>query len=309
MTTSIHSCPACGLRFTFVAELTDHMRRDHRRADAPPEDHHWDQITVPVDPSRDNGATIGVATMIAQQAGMGVALVAAPGGGVDSSGTEAYLRAQALVVSEDDGPKCSWHLLASGDLAGNILQVAGEGDTTLLCMATHSRGAVAEMLFGSVSEDVMRNAPVPVVLVGPHADAPKGPYSHVVVAYDSSDTADRAVDRAAALAPRLGTDIALIEVLDPGVQLPDDVSETSAVRRAAHRLPASRTTWDVTHDRDPASGIVTMASEQPNPLIIVGTHGHSGLRRVTLGSVALDVVRKATCPVIVVPGLDPLPEV
>jgi nucleotide-binding universal stress UspA family protein len=56
---------------------------------------------------------------------------------------------------------------------------------------------------------------------------------------------------------------------------------------------------------DPASSIIRVAKEQPCDLIVVGTHGRTGLRRALLGSVAEQVMRGAPCPVLVVKG--PLP--
>jgi nucleotide-binding universal stress UspA family protein len=37
-------------------------------------------------------------------------------------------------------------------------------------------------------------------------------------------------------------------------------------------------------------------------VLVMGTHGHSGLRRVVVGSVAADVLRRATTPLIIVPS-------
>jgi|SRR5579883_972312 len=50
----------------------------------------------------------------------------------------------------------------------------------------------------------------------------------------------------------------------------------------------------------PASVILSVAREVRADLIVMGTHGRSGFRRVILGSVAEAVMRKATCPVVTV---------
>ena len=49
---------------------------------------------------------------------------------------------------------------------------------------------------------------------------------------------------------------------------------------------------------DPASMIVRVATETGADLIVMGTHGRTGLRHLLMGSVAEYVVRKATCPVL-----------
>jgi nucleotide-binding universal stress UspA family protein len=51
-------------------------------------------------------------------------------------------------------------------------------------------------------------------------------------------------------------------------------------------------------DGDPASEILDRADEQECDLIVMGTHGLTGLRRILMGSVAEQVSRKATCPVL-----------
>jgi len=54
---------------------------------------------------------------------------------------------------------------------------------------------------------------------------------------------------------------------------------------------------------DPAHEILRVARDIPCDLIVIGTHGRTGLRRLLLGSVAEQVVRKATCPVVTIKSL------
>lgn len=51
---------------------------------------------------------------------------------------------------------------------------------------------------------------------------------------------------------------------------------------------------------DPAAEIVRAANELPSELIVMGTHGRTGLSRLLMGSVAEQVMRKAPCPVLIV---------
>jgi nucleotide-binding universal stress UspA family protein len=51
---------------------------------------------------------------------------------------------------------------------------------------------------------------------------------------------------------------------------------------------------------DPATEIVALANDLKSDLIVLGTHGHTGLRRVVRGSVAEAVLRRAPCPVLTV---------
>ncbi len=56
---------------------------------------------------------------------------------------------------------------------------------------------------------------------------------------------------------------------------------------------------------DPAAAINKVAEETAANLIVLGTHGRTGLRRVLMGSVAEHVLRSAPCPVLVVKGAVP----
>jgi nucleotide-binding universal stress UspA family protein len=53
-------------------------------------------------------------------------------------------------------------------------------------------------------------------------------------------------------------------------------------------------------DGDPVKTILRVADEAKAGLIVIGTHGRTGLGRVLMGSVAEQVVRRATCPVLTV---------
>ena len=61
---------------------------------------------------------------------------------------------------------------------------------------------------------------------------------------------------------------------------------------------------------DPASMIVQLAQEEKADLIVMGTHGRSGLSRLLMGSVAEQVVRQAPCPVLTIkqPQAVPAPQ-
>ena len=154
---------------------------------------------------------------------------------------------------------------------------------------------------------------------------------HVLVPIDFSATADRALAYAIALAQQLQARLTLLHVLDMTPVTMDEMTPGVAATYlddletdAQHLLQASRER--VQHaglqgetllvQGTPAQRIVDTASEQGVDLIIMGTHGRTGLAHVFLGSVAEHVVRQGPCPVLVVrrapdtsaPSEDTLPE-
>jgi nucleotide-binding universal stress UspA family protein len=137
---------------------------------------------------------------------------------------------------------------------------------------------------------------------------------HVLVPIDFSATADRALAYAIALAQQLQARLTLLHVLDltpvtmdemtPGMTATylDDL-ETDA----QHLLQASREQVQraglqgesLLVQGTPTQTIVDTAGERGVDLIIMGTHGRTGLAHVFLGSVAEHVIRQAPCPVLV----------
>jgi nucleotide-binding universal stress UspA family protein len=138
---------------------------------------------------------------------------------------------------------------------------------------------------------------------------------HVLVPIDFSATADRALAYAIALAQQLQARLTLLHVLDltpvtmdemtPGVAATylEDL-ETEAQRLLQASLDrvqhAGLQGENLLVQGTPTRMIVDTAGEQGVDLIIMGTHGRTGLAHAFLGSVAEHVVRQGPCPVLVV---------
>ncbi len=75
------------------------------------------------------------------------------------------------------------------------------------------------------------------------------------------------------------------------------MGEGNAARRRAERLDGA--TWEVLHHTKPAVAIVEHAHDVGASMIAMATHGRTGLPRVVLGSVAMEIARHAPCPVLV----------
>jgi nucleotide-binding universal stress UspA family protein len=69
-----------------------------------------------------------------------------------------------------------------------------------------------------------------------------------------------------------------------------------------------KATWETVSDPDPVSGIVRYTSDLPGTVVVMASHGRTGLRRMTLGSVTLDVLARSPQPVLVVPAGTPADE-
>jgi nucleotide-binding universal stress UspA family protein len=146
------------------------------------------------------------------------------------------------------------------------------------------------------------------------------PIKRILVATDFSDCAREAIDYALSFAERVGAEVDIVHVVERpmyfevgvahNLQLRHDVDQwlRELKQAAAKRLdalvselrkrnPGARS-W--LREGMPVEEILNAARETTADLIVIGTHGRTGLPHVLLGSVAERVVRGAPCPVLTV---------
>lgn len=155
-------------------------------------------------------------------------------------------------------------------------------------------------------------------------------YAHILVPLDGSELAETALAHAEGLARKLGSRLLLVrvdnlpatligEVAPMEGPLPPELIEDAIeaeteeskdyLTKTAQRLKddGMAVEWEVV-EGDPAHAIVETAHQRGADLIAMATHGHSGLRRLVLGSVADSVVRGSHLPVLLVRPPVPEPE-
>ncbi len=143
-------------------------------------------------------------------------------------------------------------------------------------------------------------------------------HSRILTCTDFSDASKPALLRAAALAAGGDAEVLLTHVINPSafippqavVQFSDDslnemkasllkrLEETRAELFSA--IPAGKVTTKILSHPSAASAITEYADEEKVDLIVIGSHGRTGLTRMLIGSVAEKVVRHAHCDVLVV---------
>ena len=133
-----------------------------------------------------------------------------------------------------------------------------------------------------------------------------GSPKRILIGYDGSDCARRALELAASLARNgaRGTVATVCEMMSVGVPDPFAAEEQKLLLAEGRDLLAARSIRADTIDPldiDPADGLVGAAKKIGADLIVMGTHSRGPLARVALGSVAGTVVHHAPCSVLVVP--------
>ena len=120
----------------------------------------------------------------------------------------------------------------------------------------------------------------------------------VLFATDFSDAAQQAGRTAADLARHFGARLHVMHVVGPDR---DPEPAPAGLRSAVEVLGPDVRTVAVTTSGSPAREIVAYAAAHAIDLIVIGTHGRTGVSRALLGSVAEAVVRRAPCRVLTVP--------
>ena len=131
----------------------------------------------------------------------------------------------------------------------------------------------------------------------------------ILVPTDFSTASDAALPHAEALAKQKSASLLILHVEEPPLAygggelyygLPEPNSER--ILKMLEEVKPSDPTVAFTHRLtmgDPAGEIVRIAGEEGAEMIVLGTHGRSGMSRMLMGSVAEAVVRRAPCPVLV----------
>jgi nucleotide-binding universal stress UspA family protein len=128
----------------------------------------------------------------------------------------------------------------------------------------------------------------------------------ILIGYDGSDCAHRALELAASLVQD-GTSVTLAtvaEVMSFGIPDPFSTAEQKRLLTEGKELLAARGVASGSIeplDADAAEGLVWAAKKVGADLLVVGTHSRGRLARLALGSVAGAVVHRAPCSVLVVP--------
>jgi len=129
----------------------------------------------------------------------------------------------------------------------------------------------------------------------------------ILYATDFSSYSNQAYFHAVALAENHGASLSILYVYTPGSPMPDIRGRREADRQywrdqleQIRPVDSSISVRHVFREGDPAAEIIRFAAEAGSDLIVMGTHGRTGLERLLLGSVAEKVMRDAPCSVLVV---------
>ncbi len=225
--------------------------------------------------------------------------------------------------------------VCQGKFTYEIPEEAGVEGTGLIVMTTHGLGGFTRLLLGSVTQQVLRNSKIPVIVLRPElvkdqTEITAEPVSFqqtpltIVVPLDGDPASEAALEPACWLAAKLKAKIKLLQVVshvqpilldEPVVEIlysAEDQTEDLRYRREAARhylnqlKESLEAYWkNISFETEvitgkPAASLVKWSEKTRPTLMAIATHARGGVGHILLGSVADEVMRKSTCPVLMV---------
>jgi nucleotide-binding universal stress UspA family protein len=300
-------------------------------------------LLVPLDGSELAERALPYATALASAAGGKVVLIRAalmPAPATMDGANWEQEQAEAIAEAEQYLAKVATKLrthvpvetsVPYGRAAACIVDSIADNAADAVVMATHGRTGVRHLLAGSVAEAVIAESEVPVFVTharpGEMAPPPFDPArARVIVPLDGSEFAKTALPLAAELLGAQG-ELVLVSVVEP----PDEVVRDEAGRIRIYldqqEEALSREARDYLHavaaeltEKNPdlhvssevrvgapAAGVIAATTDRAADLVIMASHGRTGIPRAVFGSVTGAVLRNGSTPVLVVHPRVPAP--
>ncbi len=214
-------------------------------------------------------------------------------------------------------------VVGAGDPATVIERIADGHDADLVVIASRGRSGMVRGLLGSVTDRLLQISECPVLVTRPGVEQLRSTHSgqlkSLIIPLDGSDLSERAIEYGGWLASSLGIPVHLIRCVryptlsansnemgfEPGLLAGVAELEVEAEKYLqAHAAALSATGVEVACNvaaGHPRNQIVELANTLPDPLIVMTSHGSTGLTRWALGSVADGLLRTSTTPVLLLP--------
>lgn len=223
-------------------------------------------------------------------------------------------------------------VVSTGDEpAEEILRLADQQGCDFIAMATRDRNLLSQAIGGSVTNQVVRSARVPVLAIAPEkSNIEQGQeiaLSRALIPLDGSSFGESVLPYVEYLAQKLSLELVLLRILqlsdvyppladapmaaDPGsarVQaIAEEAAEAEIVRYLEERTArltgkGINARWQMIRGDTPARRVADLAQEYSDNMIALASHGRSGVARWVMGSVAEELIRATGDLVLVIPS-------
>ena len=218
--------------------------------------------------------------------------------------------------AKKEGVECNILIRAGEDSFKYIVDEAVKNKITMIVMGRRGRSGLKRLMMGRVTSRVIGHAPCNVLVVPKAAQLE---FRNILVATDGSNYSAVAATEAIGLAKQNNSALTVISVVPSELVTPVDIDFTvnqrefiaekemheaeknaKAVKDAAEKEGVYVKAFILSGK--PADAIIETAREKKADIIVLGSHGRTGLEKLLMGSVAERVIVLAACPVLVVKG-------
>lgn len=283
-------------------------------------------IVVPIEGSARDAEAVAMARRIALQLHEGIVLIHVAPVLFDTRDVivaEQHLDELARTL-RDEGIETHF-IMDYGEPAAAIADIARQRHAQMIVLAPENRALLEVLWHPRVSSRLVGQATTPLFILPDmpleqDSPAPLGePDARVLLALDGSLLAEAALPLAVELAQAYARPLVLVRVVAPQFMIGAGVEAIKAQREAQYAEEAEAHHYLVeTRKRvaaethlpvetielvgPVAEQLTHLAASRPGSVLVMGTHGRTGLARVALGSVAAGALKHATTPLVIVPS-------
>jgi len=193
-----------------------------------------------------------------------------------------------------------------------LIDIARGKKADLIALGTYGRKGLKRLLMGSVTSQVILDAPCDVLVVKRPCNECTGSYQSLLVPYDGSEFSKKALQRAGEMAKADGGQVTVLYVI-PRYEEMMEFYRSDSIKKSLH-AEAEKILGEATaiaaglgisirtevREGHASDEIVAAARKFENDLIAMGTYGWKGVNNAIMGSTTNRVIAHATCPILVV---------
>ncbi|MGE5238529.1 MAG: universal stress protein [Chloroflexota bacterium] len=202
-------------------------------------------------------------------------------------------------------------LVCEGEPCDVIVDVANGKSADLIALGTYGRRGLRRLFMGSVTSGVIVQSHCDVLVVKRTCSECTGRYESLLVPFDGSKLSREALSRACELSRSDGAEVTVVYVV-PRYEEMVGFFRTAAIQKSLMReaegvVSEARSVASgfgvpvntVIQEGHAATRVVEIAGTLKSDLIVMGSHGWSGIDRAVMGSTAERVITHASCPVLI----------
>jgi nucleotide-binding universal stress UspA family protein len=203
-------------------------------------------------------------------------------------------------------------MICEGEPPEVIVDMARNKKADLIALGTYGRKGLKRLLMGSVTSQVIMDSPCDVLVVSSECTRCTGRYRSLLVPFDGSESSKKALVRACELSKLDGGEITVLYVI-PRYEEMMDFFKTESITKSlfqqaekildgARKIAAGLGVQikAVVQEGHSSDKIVELADKFGSDLIVMGTHGWSGMDKAIMGSTAERIIAYAAGPILIV---------